>query len=385
MGIAYFDGVVVGGGLVGAAMALALAEQGKDIALLELRPPPLNLQDADSDWDARIYAISPANERFLTSLGTWPASHRIQPVKAMDVRGDAGGKIEFSAQAIRQSHLNSILENRWLLQALWQRLQSFDNVHVFSQTAHSLHVDQDAASITLDTGAVLSAPLIMAADGAHSWVRSHTDIQVSTKPYQQHGIVANYAIEKPHGNTARQWFQQGDVLAYLPLPQQRMSIVWSSSHTEALMALDDSEFAARVAAQGEHSLGQLTPLGRRFAFELVLRRPERMYAPRIALLGDAAHTIHPLAGQGVNLGFGDVMALSALLQDAADWGKLSVLREYEAQRMHAVRSMQMGCDGLFQLFKPEAAPLSWLRNTGLNVVNQLGGIKNHLIRQAMGL
>ena len=110
-----------------------------------------------------------------------------------------------------------------------------------------------------------------------------------------------------------------------------------------------------------------------------------MYAPRIALLGDAAHTIHPLAGQGVNLGFGDVMALANILQDAADWGRSSVLRQYEAERLHAVRSMQMGCDGLFQLFKTEAAPLAWLRNTGLNLVNQMGGIKNQLIRQAMGL
>ena len=385
MSIAYFDGVIVGGGLVGAALAVALAEQGKEIALLELRPPQLNLQADANDWDARIYAISPANEQFLRHLNAWPDMHRVQPVSHMDVRGDAGGKIEFSAPAIHTSHLTSILENRWLLQAIWQRIKGMDNIKVFSSAAQSLNSEEHAASISLHDGQVLSAPLIMAADGANSWVRAQTDIKVDAKPYHHHGIVANYAIEKPHGNIARQWFKQGDVLAYLPLPQERISIVWSTSQTEALMALSDDAFAERVAIQGEYSLGKLTPIGRRFAFELVLRRPEKMYAPRIALLGDAAHTIHPLAGQGVNLGFGDVMALENILQDAPDWGRSSVLRQYEAERLHAVRSMQMGCDGLFQLFKTEAAPLAWLRNTGLNLVNQMGGIKNQLIRQAMGL
>ena len=385
MSIAYFDGVIVGGGLVGAALAVALAEQGKEIALLELRPPQLNLQADAKDWDARIYAISPANEQFLRGLNAWPDMHRVQPVSHMDVRGDAGGKIEFSAPAIHSSHLTSILENRWLLQAIWQRIKGMDNIKVFSSAAQSLNSEEHAASISLHDGQVLSAPLIMAADGANSWVRAQTDIKVDAKPYHHHGIVANYAIEKPHGNIARQWFKQGDVLAYLPLPQERISIVWSTSQTEALMALSDDAFAERVAMQGEHSLGKLTPIGRRFAFELVLRRPANMYAPRIALLGDAAHTIHPLAGQGVNLGFGDVMALAKLLHTAKDGGRSSVLRQYEAERLHAVRSMQMGCDGLFQLFKAEAAPLSWLRNTGLNWVNQMGGLKNQLIRQAMGL
>ena len=216
MSIAYFDGVIVGGGLVGAALAVALAEQGKEIALLELRPPQLDLQADAKDWDARIYAISPANEQFLRSLNAWPDMHRVQPVSHMDVRGDAGGKIEFSAPAIHTSHLTSILENRWLLQAIWQRIKGMDNIHVFSATAQSLNSDEHAASVTLHDGQVLSAPLIMAADGANSWVRTQTDIKVDAKPYHHHGIVANYAIEKPHGNIARQWFKQGDVLAYLP-------------------------------------------------------------------------------------------------------------------------------------------------------------------------
>lgn len=380
-----FDGIIIGGGLVGAALAVSLAQQGRDIALVELRPPQRLLQVNDADWDARIYAISPANEAFLRSLGAWPDARRIQAVSKMDVRGDAGGKIEFSANAIHKPHLTSILENRWLLQSLWQRIYSFDNITVLSATANNIvHTDTEA-QLHLQDGSVISAPLIMAADGANSWVRQQTDIQTNSQPYHHHGIVANYATEKPHGNTARQWFKQGDVLAYLPLPEQRISIVWSTAQAESLMQLSDEAFAQRVAVQGEHSLGNLTPLGQRFAFELILRRPERMYAPRIVLLGDAAHTIHPLAGQGVNLGFGDVMVLARLLEHAPDWGRLSLLREYEAQRLHAVRSMQMGCDGLFHLFKADISPVSWLRNTGLNLVNNLPGIKHQLIRQAMGM
>lgn len=385
MNTQYFDGLIVGGGLVGAAMALSLAEQGKLIALLEPSPPQLDLQDTDSHWDARIYAISPSNEAFLRSLQAWPRTQRIQSVLKMDVQGDAGGRIEFDAQAIHTSHLTSIVENRWLLQALWQRLQTFSNVSIFAHQATALTQDIDAISLHLDNGDTLSAPLLMAADGANSWVRSQTDIATDSKPYHHHGIVANYRVEKPHGATARQWFKEGDVLAYLPLPQQQISIVWSSHRAQALMALSDEEFAEQVATQGEHSLGKLTPMGKRFAFELILRRPANMYAPRIALLGDAAHTIHPLAGQGVNLGFGDVQALSQLLSTTKDWGSLKTLRSYEAQRLHAVRSMQMGCDGLFHLFKPQNTPLSWVRNSGLNMVNQLSGLKNHLIRQAMGL
>ena len=380
-----YDTLIIGGGLVGAAMAVALKQQQRRVALLEIRPPATDAERLEKGWDARIYAISPANRQFLQSLHAWPSESRIQPVARMDVRGDGGGRIEFAAADIQADRLTSIAENRWLLAALWRQIEALE-IPVFTEAAAAIHTDIDAATLTLANGETLKTRLIIGADGANSWVRAQAGITVQENAYGHHGVVANFHTEKNHHGTAYQWFKHGEVLAYLPLPDHKISIVWSTAAPEKLTALAPDDLAAAVTAQGEGMLGRLSPLSPAFAFELILRRPATTVAQRIMLIGDAAHTIHPLAGQGVNLGFGDAIEFARLSQNAADLGAHQLLKRYAQNRLEPVRTMQLSCDGLFHLFGENHLPaLPWLRNNGLNWVNAAAPLKQRLIKHAMGL
>ncbi|UOO76246.1 FAD-dependent monooxygenase [Neisseria sp. Dent CA1/247] len=377
--------IIIGGGLVGAAAAVSLKQQGRDVALLEIRPPETDFAKLENGWDARIYAISPANQKLLQSLNAWPSESRIQPVSRMDVRGDNGGRIEFKAADIDAPHLTCIAENRWLLAGLWQQIRALE-IPVITEAAEKLETDIQTASLTLANGEILQAKLIIGADGANSWVRRQAGITVKEDPYRQHGVVANFHTEQDHHGTAFQWFKNGDVLAYLPLPDKKISIVWSTHKPEKLTGLSPEDLAAAVTAQGENVLGQLSPLSPAFAFDLILRRPESTVAQRVLFMGDAAHTIHPLAGQGVNLGFGDVIEFARLSRHAPDVGAYQLLKQYARNRLEPVRTMQLGCDGLFHLFNEKHLPaLPRLRNTGLNLVNAVPAVKNRLIKHAMGL
>ena len=380
-----YDTLIIGGGLVGAAMAVALKQQQRRVALLEIRPPATDAERLEKGWDARIYAISPANRQFLQSLHAWPSESRIQPVARMDVRGDGGGRIEFAAADIQADRLTSIAENRWLLAALWRQIEVLE-IPVFTEAAAAIHTDVEAATLTLANGETLKTRLIIGADGANSWVRAQAGIAVQENAYGHHGVVANFHTEKNHHGTAYQWFKHGEVLAYLPLPDHKISIVWSTAAPEKLTALAPDDLAAAVTAQGEGMLGRLSPLSPAFAFELILRRPATTVAQRIMLIGDAAHTIHPLAGQGVNLGFGDAIEFARLSQNAADLGAHQLLKRYAQNRLEPVRTMQLSCDGLFHLFGENHLPaLPWLRNNGLNWVNAAAPLKQRLIKHAMGL
>lgn len=380
-----YDTLIIGGGLVGAAMAVALKQQQRRVALLEIRPPTTDAERLEKGWDARIYAISPANRQFLQSLHAWPSESRIQPVARMDVRGDGGGRIEFAAADIQADRLTSIAENRWLLAALWRQIEALE-IPVFTEAAAAIHTDIEAATLTLANGETLKTRLIIGADGANSWVRAQAGIAVQENAYGHHGVVANFHTEKNHHGTAYQWFKHGEVLAYLPLPDHKISIVWSTAAPEKLTALAPDDLAAAVTAQGEGMLGRLSPLSPAFAFELILRRPATTVAQRIMLIGDAAHTIHPLAGQGVNLGFGDAIEFARLSQNAADLGAHQLLKRYAQNRLEPVRTMQLSCDGLFHLFGENHLPaLPWLRNNGLNWVNAAAPLKQRLIKHAMGL
>lgn len=377
--------LIIGGGLVGAAAAVALKRQGRDVALLEIRPAETDLGHLETGWDARIFAISPANQALLQSLDAWPSESRIQPVMTMNVRGDNGGRIEFKAADIPAPRLTAIAENRWLLAGLWQQIRALD-IPVITQKAVELETDIQTASVRLENGDTVQAKLIIGADGANSWVRTQAGIQVRENPYGHHGVVANFITEKDHHGTAFQWFKNGEVLAYLPLPDHKISVVWSTAEPEKFTALSPEDLAAAVTAQGEGVLGKLSPLSPAFSFNLILRRPETTFAPRVLLIGDAAHTIHPLAGQGVNLGFGDVLELQKLSKGVADIGAYQFLKRFAQNRLEPVRTMQYGCDGLFRLFADNTLPaLPWLRNTGLDLVNAAPFVKNRLIKHAMGL
>ncbi|WP_143558010.1 FAD-dependent monooxygenase, partial [Snodgrassella alvi] len=281
--------------------------------------------------------------------------------------------------------LNSMVENRYLLAKLWLALEK-EGVAIVSSCTQSVITDVWSAKITLENGQTYCSQLVVGADGANSWLREQVGIEVTTSPYQQQGIVANFNTEKPHNGCAYQWFRGSDILAYLPLPQQQISIVWSTSDPESLTKLDKESFAREVALVGNQKLGELTLTTPVFNFDLIMRQPKKIVSQRIALIGDAAHTIHPLAGQGVNLGFADVQCLSNLLKNASDFGTWSILRQYQRSRLLAVRLMQYSCDGLFKLFANDYFPaIGWVRNQGLNLVNYSGLIKKRMIQEAMGL
>lgn len=377
------DLIVLGGGLVGASLALAMARQGRAVALLDRQVPDIGrLFDG---WDSRIYAISPQNRDFLQGLNAWPDGARMGRVERMTIAGDQGGLLSFDASGIGRTELAFIAENRWLLAALWQQIREAGVMVLDQVQAVRLHTGARAAELTLSDGRKLRSALIAGADGANSWVRRVSDWPASVKSYGQSGVVANFACQLPHDDCARQWFLGDSVLAWLPLPDQRISMVWSSFTPEQLTGLDAAALCARVAEAGCHALGQLELLTPAQAFPLRLIRPQGVVRERLVLLGDAAHTVHPLAGQGVNLGFQDAMNLVACLAGQPDIGDWARLRHYQRSRREPVAIMQWTCDGLFELFHQASVPgLARLRSAGLSLVNRLGPLKRQLARHAAG-
>ncbi|KZE33885.1 UbiH/UbiF family hydroxylase [Crenobacter luteus] len=377
------DVVIVGGGLVGASLALALARAGRRVTLLEGQVP--DFSRITEGWDARIYAVSPANRRFLEGLGAWPDASRLGTIARMEVHGDAGGEIDFDAREAGGKALAWIAENRWLLAALWASLAEAGVDVLSGAKPVSLATRADAAELTLSDGRRLVARLAVGADGANSWVREQAGLTARVDAYGQSGVVANFACEKPHGDVARQWFTGDSILAWLPMAGKHVSMVWSTFEPDALLAQGDDAFCAKVAEAGGFELGQLSLVSRPAAFPLRLIRPEAVVAERVALVGDAAHTVHPLAGQGVNLGFQDAATLAGLIASARDAGDWLLLRRYQRARREAVTAMQLTCDGLFKLFHGKGLPgLPWLRNTGLNLTNRLTPLKRELVRHAIG-
>jgi 2-octaprenyl-6-methoxyphenol hydroxylase len=376
--------VIVGAGLVGAAAALALGRQGLRVALIERQLPHI----PDETWDTRIYAISPASQRFLERIGAWQRmdASRVQPVFRMDVAGDAQGAIRLDAYEAGVSHLASIVESGRLQHALWQALQTDGNVALHCPAAiETLSRDESRTQLTLADGQQLETELVVGADGAASRIRDWAGLQSTLTPYGQSGVVANFECERPHRGTAFQWFFDSDILAWLPLHGNQMSMVWSTptAHAEELLALDAATLADKVRAAGHDRLGALRLLTPAAAFPLRLNRVEAIVAPGVALVGDAAHGVHPLSGQGVNLGFGDAEALVEVLtcNRRAHCGDLRVLQHYARARAEPVQRMQALTHGLHHLFASEHA--GWLRNIGMAWLNRVPPLKAALVREAM--
>ena len=381
------DVIIIGGGLVGASLATALRSSGLNIALLESQAITGN----NAGWDSRIYAISPGNAAFLAECGAWQHldMSRVQPVTAMRVFGDEGAELDFSAYQIGAPELNFILENRLLQHTLWQQLHQQDNLTLFNPArCASLAWHDEHAELTLEDGRELRAKLIVGADGRDSWVRQQAGIGSAPELYRQHGVVANFIAEKPHLGTAFQWFQPDGILALLPLPQQMVSMVWSVSPemSAALLALPREELCAKVTAASHHTLGELELVTPPAAFPLRMLNLPHIIAPRLALVGDAAHNVHPLAGQGVNLGFRDARKLaSILLQRGAqtDCGDPHLLRRYDRARREDIVSMQFTTYTLKHLFNNNNPMLRSVRNMGLSFANQLPPLKKLLARHAL--
>ena len=390
MARAGFDCLVVGAGLVGAACALALARGGLRVALVEgAAPVPLL---ADASFDNRVYALTPGNLAWLRGLGVGadlPAD-RSAPIYGMEVWGDDGrSKLAFDAYEAGATELGVIVESRWLLEQLWRQLQACDQVELLCPARPAaLELGADAVALTLEDGRSVEAKLLIGADGGQSWVRQQAGIGARlSRDYGQWGVVANFSVAEPHGNIARQWFLRDGILAWLPLPGPRISMVWSTPplHAQALLALEPQALCETVAKAGRATLGALQLLTPAAGFPLRLQYPTSLIAPRLALIGDAAHSVHPLAGQGVNLGFRDASTLVNTLLDgqSRDIGERLLLRRYERARKADILSMQLATDGLQRLFNNDNAGLGWLRNRGLNMIDRSGWIKKQLMAQAM--
>ena len=385
-----FDVAVVGGGLVGASFALGLERARLNVALVEPqppRPPPV-----DGSWDVRIYAISPGSAQFLDRCGAWSAlpGERVSRVESMHVYGDRpGARLEFSAYDAGLRELAFIVENRLLQDALWRRLQSAPDVTVrCSANCTRLTWEPDAAVLHLEDGSVLRAKLIVGADGANSWVRNEAGIAVKPVAYGQLGVVANFEVEKPHYGRAYQWFRGDGVLALLPMPGRRVSMVWSTheAHGRELLQVSPETLAACVEAASQKTLGSMSVLTAPAAFPLQLQRVAQFVRPRLALVGDAAHNVHPLAGQGVNLGFRDARSLAAVLKDRgaqSDCGDYWLLRRYERARREDVVALEVTTDGLHKLFAQDSAWVAALRNLGLSGVDALPQLKKRLVQRAV--
>lgn len=385
-----FDVIVIGGGLVGSACALALRDSGLRLALVESVPMPTLPQD--DSWDSRIYAISPGNATFLSRMNVWQTldQQRITPIEEMHVWGDDGtSRLDFSAYETSVATLGYIVESRLMQAELWASLQGIPEITVASPVrCASLDLQDDHARLTLADGRTLTSRLVIGADGGGSWTRAQAGIGVTTSDYRQMGVVANFAVEKPHRNIAHQWFREDGILAWLPLPGNHISIVWSTSagHAGTLLALAPEALAQTVAQAGHETLGGLQLLTPAAAFPLKLQNAEVMARPRMALVGDAAHLVHPLAGQGVNLGFHDAECLARVLIERglqSDVGDYRLLCRYERARQMDIKAMQAATDSLHTLFSSDLPGIGALRNWGMSFTNRQQWLKRRLIAHAM--
>lgn len=388
-----YDAVIIGAGLVGMALAVAVRRAGFTVAVVDrANVAATEPGGADEDWDPRVYAVSPGSADFLRALGAWQRlpAERICAIETMGVAGDAGGELTFSAYEIGERALAWVVENRALNAALVETLRTTDAIDVYAPVEPlRISWQPESAELEFADGRRLSARLVVGADGVRSWTRAMAGIAQQPRAYEQTAIVANFNTTKSHRGRALQWFLPDEgVLAWLPLPGRRISIVWSAPHALAreLLALSADALAVRVGAAGSHALGDLALITSPAAFPLSFLRLPTPVAQRLALVGDAAHGVHPLAGQGVNLGFGDAATLAAVLGERgaiADPGASALLERYARKRAEPVWAMQTMTDGLARLFATRLPWAKQLRNTGMNWVDALPLVRRMLTKPAL--
>jgi 2-octaprenylphenol hydroxylase len=387
-----FDVIVIGGGIVGATAACALGAAGARVALVEAHAPQ---PAAEQQPDPRVFAISRASEQVFRSLGVWDGIVAGGAFAFTDMEvWDAGGSgvIHFDCAEMGEPCLGHIIEPRFMLTALLDRLQALSAVALFCPAQFlDIQVDDVQATVTLQDQRSLSAGLLVAADGARSRVRDALGIQTRSHDYRQSSLVALVRTTGSHRHTAWQRFLPGGPLAFLPLEENCCSIVWTrpTAEVERLLTLDREDFHAELGAAFDFRLGEIIDSGEREAWPLKRRHAEHYVTSRAALIGDAAHAIHPLAGQGVNLGLLDAATLVQVVLDARskgrDYGALRNLRRFERWRRGDNALMMSAMDGINALFSNASAPLRGFRVLGLGMVNRTAVVRHLLMRHAMGL
>ncbi len=392
------DLLIVGAGMVGSALALALQHSGLEILLLDGSPLSIKPFDEQAAFEPRVSALSMASQRILERVGAWPgiAQRRVSAYSDMRVWDGSGtGQIHFSAASVHAEALGHIVENRVVQDGLLERLHNSEVGLLANARLEQMRRSGDEWLLTLADGRTLRAPLVIAADGANSAVRRLTGCETREWDYLHHAIVTSVRCAEPHQATAWQRFTDDGPLAFLPLQrdgrQEWSSIVWSTTpeQAERLMKLDDGDFCAQLERAFEGRLGAVLQADPRLCVPLRQRHAKRYVAEGLALIGDAAHTIHPLAGQGVNLGFLDAAVLAEELLRAYERGERladeRVLSRFERRRMPHNLALMAAMEGFERLFQADPLPLRWLRNSGLKWVEQMPEAKALFVRQALGL
>jgi 2-octaprenylphenol hydroxylase len=403
----HYDILIVGASLVGASLACAIAGDpscaGLRIGIVEPEPPPRHF--SGEKFDPRVVALTRQSQRFLESLGVWAAitRQRLCPYTHMFVwDGEGTASIGFNSKELGEDNLGHIIENSVVLRALLKHLTGYPSVEIlrgrrieqvyngFAQSGNQ------RTTLVLDDDENVETTLVLAADGGNSKVRELLAMKTREWDYEQDAIVTTVRSERPHSNTAWQRFTRHGPLAFLPLATESgdlhfSSIVWSIDRQLApeLMALDDEAFARRLGSTFEHKLGEITQVAQRYSFPLRQRHALDYAQPGFALVGDAAHTIHPLAGQGMNLGLADAQVLATEIARAirrrVPLSDYSILQRYARSRKGANLGMMALMEGFKRLFGSQSPELQVIRNMGMRQVDGLPLVKNMLARQAMGL
>ncbi|MDF2867899.1 MAG: hypothetical protein K0S11_1369 [Gammaproteobacteria bacterium] len=387
----HYDLIIAGGGIVGLTLANLLADSGLKIAIFDQQS--LNLPTLTQDYELRVSAITHASQELFQHLGVWPAieAMRLSPYTKMYV-WDASNEahIEFEAREVAETNLGHIVENNVIQRTLLQQLIKSSWLDLIPNTTlEKIKLSSDGVEVKMTNGQTLSANLLVGADGINSKVRELAGIAVDYQAYGHMAIVATVCCEKSHGQTAWQCFLPDGILAFLPLADlHTCSIVWScdTSVAERLLRLDEPAFAVALQDVFAKHLGKIELLSKRLSFPLAMRHARHYVVPRIALVGDAAHTIHPLAGQGLNLGLADALGLAQVIiatsQKQRDIGLLANLRAYERWRKKENLSMILAMQGFKALFGSSLPPLVWLRGQGLQLVNKIPMLKHFFVRRA---
>jgi 2-polyprenylphenol 6-hydroxylase len=389
-----YDIIVVGGGMVGAAFACACAIENKSLTIAVIEPQQADYNWEDEPFDIRVSAITHKSQHLLEKLGVWhkivnEGAHAYKQMHVWDITGQ--GNIHFDASEVGQDNLGHIIENRVIQKALQQRLSDFDQLSfIYPFKTEKLEFIDNQVVLTSDSGIQLKGKLIVGADGANSWVRQQADIDISSWAYQQTAVVTTVKTSIHPQYTCRQQFMPEGPLAFLPLNDHFSSIVWSTTSqlAEQLLSMADNEFNQCLQETFGDSLGEIKVCSKRGAFPLRLRHAKQYVKPSLALIGDAAHTVHPLAGQGVNLGFLDAETLAnevlSAIKNNKNPGDYLVLRKYERTRKASNVTMLASMDILKRLFSNHHPVLSLLRNTGLNLAGSSSISRKFFINYALG-